>query len=279
MRAGLQAARTLLWLCGVAALTLSAGCGPGSGQGAAGDAGEAAPNGEEGYRPPPELTAVTPTPGGGLLLAGRAPPGVQVRLATPDGATATATADDRGLWRITPPTTSAPRLFGLSMLDGARVVQAQGYLFLGPDGVAARLRAGGGTELIEPPAQGVTATSLDSDKAMAITVSGHAAPGEGVTLRVDGIARGQTTADAHGRFVVPLTQPLSAGDHDFNLFTASGDTHQQVSIAAPTALTTTHFAATHSSFGWRIDWQTPGGGEQTTVLITSPPAAAASSVH
>ena len=69
------------------------------------------------------------------------------------------------------------------------------------------------------------ATTLDYDSQRAATLSGRAAPGETVTLRVDGVERGQAAADAERRFVLPLNQPLSAGAHDFELASPSGQAH------------------------------------------------------
>src|SRR5262249_20719592 len=153
--------------------------------------------GETGYGAPPELAGVIRT-SNGFELNGSAPPRVKVRVATPQGQAAFATADADGAWRLAVPVAAAPRPFGVSAASQGRVVQAQGYLFLGPDGASARLRAGGGSERLAPAPQDLAATALDWDKALAATVSGQAAPGQAVTVRVDGIARAQTSVDASG---------------------------------------------------------------------------------
>lgn len=269
VRATLQAVRTPLLAAGLGLLALAAGCAPAGGS-AGDEAGNEAPTGEVGYRAPPDLTGVTRT-AAGIELSGRAAPGVKVRVATPQGQAAFANADERGGWRLTVPASSEPRLFGLSVADSGRVIQAQGYLFLAPDGIAARLRAGGGTEFVGPAAQGLAVTAVDWDKALAASVSGSAAPGEGVTVRIDGIARADATTDEAGRFVAPLTQPLSEGAHDLDLFGAGGEIHLQATVTPPAPLTGAPFHAERGPTGWRIDWLTPGGGEQTTVLVTAAP--------
>ena len=147
------------------------------------------------------------------------------------------------------------------------MVQATGYLFLAPDGRTARLRAGGGSEVVGQSPGGRRALVVDYDTQRAATLSGVAPPGALLSLRVDGVERGQATAAANGRFVMPLNQPLSAGSHDFQLAGADTEVEARAAIGPPVRLTSAPFFATRSGAGWRVDWLTPGGGEQTTLIL------------
>ena len=153
------------------------------------------------------------------------------------------------------------------MSDNGRVLQAMEYLFVAPDGVVARLRAGGGTQA---PARGQAADlaglALDYDNQRAATLSGVAAPHETVTVRVDGVERSQGSADSAGRFVLAL-QPLAAGAHEFELMGVAQQIHFAAAVEAPAALGKATYAAQKTGQAWRIDWVTPGGGEQTTLIL------------
>jgi hypothetical protein len=227
-------------------------------------------NAAPGYPSPPELTGVVRIAGGGLQLSGVAAPNVAVRLATPSGTAGLTNADADGRWRLVASASGSPRLFSLSMTQDGRVAQAAGYLFVAPDGSAARLRAGGGSSLLGGGAVRPSLETLDYDDKGAATLTGRAGPGESVSLRVDGVGRGQGQADADGRFVLALNMPLTAGDHDFDLASPSGEVDVRASIGGLAALGTSLFAAAPVAGGWRIDWLTPGGGEQTTLILGRP---------
>lgn len=262
-RVRLQAGKTpLLGL--LAGLGLLCGCGEATPS--AVNAASAAPETTEDYRPAPELLGGGPAGGGGLQLFGSAIPGAAVRLASPSGAQQFATADAKGVWRVTLPPSMEPRLLGLSMSDKGQVVQAVGYLFIAPDGTVARLRTGGGTQAASPGKPGLAALALDYDNQRAATLSGVSAPHETVIVRVDGVERSQASADAAGRFVAPL-QPLTAGPHAFDLMGSAQQVHFTATVDAPAAPDKAPFTAARLDQGWRIDWRTPGGGEQTTLIL------------
>ena len=109
------------------------------------------------YRPAPELLGGGMQSDGRVQLFGSATPGAVVRLRSPSGAQQFATADARGVWRFTLAPSPQPRLLGLSMSDKGQIVQAVSYLFLSPDGVVARLKAGGGTQAAAPGKSGLAA--------------------------------------------------------------------------------------------------------------------------
>ncbi len=265
----LQAGRQWLWVAALLALSACGGAPAGHGPTAP------AKSGEEGYRAPPALSAVAAAPHGGLELSGAAGPGDAVRLATPAGGAEFATADAKGAWRMTLPQGATPGLFGLSMSDAGRVVQASDFLFLTPEGGAVRLRPGGGSETLNVAAGRLTATAIDIDAKLAATLSGGAAAGDEVGVWVDGVERGRATADNAGRFVIALNQPLTAGAHQFELAGASGRVRFATDVSPPTPLGAARFRAAPLPVGWRVDWVTPGGGEQTTMLLRDQPPAPA----
>ncbi|MGH6957601.1 MAG: hypothetical protein ACREEW_13130 [Caulobacteraceae bacterium] len=232
------------------------------------------PSGEEDYRPEPELSKAARQPGGRLELIGNADARSAVRLSSVAGAAQFTRADAHGEWRLSIAASPMPRLFGLAMSDKGRVVQAMGYLFVAPDGTVARLRAGGGSQIVATTASVAALPALDYDNQFASVVSGRAAPGQTVSLAVDGVQRGQAAAGVSGRFVLPLNQPLTAGPHEFDLATAGGETRLAADVDAPAKLGRALFAASRTPAGWRVDWVTPGGGEQTTlVFLRAEPAA------
>jgi hypothetical protein len=265
----LQAAKSSLAL--VAMMTICACSQPASN--VAGAADEAGASSERQYQAAPELTGANRARDGRVELVGRAAPGAAVRLTSPGAPAQFAAADPSGLWRLTIPASGRPRLFGLSMSAGGRVVQAMGYLFVAP-GAIARLRVGGGAEVLARGARNLAALALDYDNKGAATVSGFAQAGETVGLRVDGVERNQAVADQTGRFVLSLSQPLSVGAHDFELVSPSGDVRFSAQIDAATAPTGAPFAAERQGGAWRVDWITPGGGEQTTLVFDAAGGAA-----
>ncbi|MBS0409177.1 MAG: hypothetical protein JSR86_04610 [Proteobacteria bacterium] len=227
----------------------------------------AGPGGD--YLSPPSVTATAVSTAGRLLLTGTAAPGLRVRVATPAGQAVWATADEQGVWRTELPAGAEPRLFGLSMTDaaGKRTVQAEGYLAILPDGRAAQLRAGAGAVVLGAAGGGLKILAVDYDRQGGAVIAGLAAPGATVTVRVDGVQRGQSAADAEGRFGVALSQPLARGEHQIE----AADGEHQAQTVAPVSpapnLTAGPYRAERAALGWRIDWLTPGGGVQSTIIV------------
>jgi hypothetical protein len=218
------------------------------------------------YRPAPDLAAVQPMTGGRLELTGTAAPGAAVRLMSPEGTAIYSGADPRGGWRLALPASAQPRLLSLSMSDQGRTLWALGYIFITPDGHAVRLRSGGGS-LVAAAGGGLKALALDYDLRRAATLSGMARPGETVRLSVDGAPRGEAHAEADGRFVLALNEPLSPGSHAFALAGHGAKARFSTELDGPGPLSRSPFAAARSDGGWRIDWRTPTGGEQTTLML------------
>jgi len=273
----MQAARTALRLAGAAALlSLAQACEPSAPGPAPVQKGVGAEASlEQGYVSPPELLQVARQPDHRLEIAGRARPRARVRLATPGGGAEFAQADGQGIWRLVSPVPSSPQLLGLSMSDRGRVLQAPGYILLTPDGTAARLRAGGGSQAAGRPQGALAITVLDYDAMFAATLSGQGGEGQPVSLRIDGLERGRASGGREGRFVLSVNQPLTPGAHAFELVSGGAQTRTTAVVTAPAPLAGAPFRAWRTAEGWRIDWLTPGGGEQTTLLFAPRPPAAA----
>jgi hypothetical protein len=201
-----------------------------------------------------------------MRLEGEADPGARVRLATPFGQSLFATPDKAGLWRVSLSPSNRLRLFGLSMSEGPRSVQAEGYLAVAP-GLAAQLRAGAGALELAPAHAALAITALDFDRKGAAIVSGQAPAGAHVLLSMDGKAAGEAVADPQGGFALDLGEPLSRGPHQIH---ATGSGLKAVVMAdgspgdPPKA---GPFEAQSVGTGWRIVWMPPGGGLQTTFLF------------
>ena len=261
-RVRLQAGKTTL----LALTALGFLCGCGEKDPAAVNAATAAPGPTEDYRAAPEVLGGARAANGALQLYGSASSGAVVRLRSPSGAEQFATADGGGVWRLSLAPSAEPRLLGLSMSDKGQVVQAVGLLFIAPDGAVARLRTGGGTQASAPSAPGLAALALDYDNQRAATLSGVSGPHETVIVRVDGVERSQSRADAGGRFVASL-QPLTAGPHRFVVMGATQQINFTATVDTPQTPAAAPYSARREGQGWRIDWRTPGGGGQTTLIL------------
>jgi len=226
---------------------------------------------EAGYLEPPRVTGLR-TVGRAMRLEGSAAPGARVRIASPAGDARFVQADAGGHWTANVTPAQPVNLYGLSMKDGERMAQAEGYVLVTADGEAAQLRGGAGAVSLAPASRAPRILAIDYDRGGGAVVSGVAAPGVDLMLRVDRAARGETKADKQGRFVIALTEPLKSGSHAFQVTGQGGEDVRQVAIGGQAHLTGGPYAGVRTDFGWRIDWMTPGGGEQTTLLFERPAA-------
>jgi hypothetical protein len=241
---------------------LMAGCGKPPAR--APDRPEARGGADE-YVAPPGVAEVRAA-ANGVTVGGTAPAGVQVRLAAPGGAAQFAAADRQGRWRIVLPTSPETRIFGLSLKAQGRQVQAQGYVVIGPQGRAALLRAGAGAVRLDPqtpPALG--AVDFDSDGAA--VVSGIAAPGAVVSVRLDGRQVAEGRSDAAGRYSVALPQPIPQGAHAIEAVGEGFSDVGEVEVSPPAPLVAGPMRSQFTKGGLRVDWMTPGGGAQSTLLL------------
>jgi hypothetical protein len=188
-----------------------------------------------------------------------------VRLASFAGEAFAATADSAGVWSLSLPRSSQPRLFALSARVGGRIIHAEGYLLTGPAGEAALLRAGASALRLDQSSKPGLA-ALDLDAAGGGLVSGRAASGSEVALRLDGGGAGQARADEIGRFSYSLPT-LTPGLHRIEV---SGVRLQQALAfdATPPALPADGSPMVRATpQGLRADWRTPAGGVQSTILF------------
>jgi hypothetical protein len=217
------------------------------------------------YATPPAVTEVR-AQADGVMVAGTAPAGVQVRLATPRGEARVVAADAQGRWRIALPPSAETRIFGVSERVQGRQVQAQGYLAIGPQGRAALLRAGAGAVRLDPqksPALG----ALDFDRDGGAVISGTAAPGALVFVRLDGRPAGEGRSDAAGRYSLALPQPIAQGDHTIEVAGDDFSDTANVEVSPPAPLVAGPLRSQFTKGGLRVDWMTPGGGVQSTLLL------------
>jgi hypothetical protein len=217
------------------------------------------------YAASPAVLKVT-REGAGFRLAGTAPAGAKVRIASPSGAAAVAVADGAGRWNLALPPAREGHIYGLSETVHGRVVQAQGYVVLTPQGAAAQLRAGSGAVRLDPRAA-PSLGALDFDSSGAAVVSGLAPPDSRVFLKLDNRQVGQGRADQAGRYAISISQSVPRGDH---LLEVSGDNfanRARVSIVPAKPLASGPMRLQVTQGGTRVDWLTPGGAVQSTILL------------
>lgn len=225
---------------------------------------------EAGYLAPPQVTMVTALADGRLSLNGEAAPKARVRLAPPAGRPIFAEADVKGRWSAEIAPDMAVRLFGLSMTADGRAVQSEGYLMIAAEGAAAQLRGGAGAMPLAEASRQPRILAVDYDRDGGAIVSGVAAPGASLGLRVDKTPRGETKADVRGRFAISLTEPLDAGAHILEVAGEGGEDVLTIEASRSGEIVPGPFAGRRTPYGWRVDWMTPGGGVQTTQIFERP---------
>jgi len=250
------------------AMGLTAGlltaCGPSAP--VAPDKADAPDSAEAGYVAPPTLEGARRT-ANGIALSGKGAPDSDLRLGSPTGEVVMGRADGFGQWNATVPNEPGVRLFGLSTIHDGRTVQAEGYVMVTEDGEVALLRAGAGARRLAAESSSPRILAVDVDREGGAVVSGVAAPGAGLNVRVDRITRGGGRADDSGHFFISLTGLLSTGNHDIQVAGEGGENAVSIATSPAAPLTYGPVRADRAPMGWRIDWMTPGGGVQTTLLI------------
>lgn len=254
-------------VAGALAASLLVGCGPGAPKPA--DAPEKVDSAEAGYADPPSVEGVQRV-GAGITLSGQGAAEADVRLRSPGGEIVSGRTDREGRWSLTVANVPGVRLFGLSTTREGRTVQAEGYVMVAEGGDVALLRAGAGARRLAPGSSSPRILAIDIDREGGAVVSGVAAPGAGLNVRVDRVTRGGGRADDEGRFFISLTDSLAPGSHDIQVAGEGGETAVSVVTSPPQPLVTGPVRAERAPHGWRVDWMTPGGGVQTTLLIGGP---------
>ncbi|HLZ77249.1 carboxypeptidase-like regulatory domain-containing protein [Phenylobacterium sp.] len=231
---------------------------------AAADGAEAA---AQDYLSPPKVDTVRAGEGG-VTLAGTAPVGGKVRLATPTGQAMFSTVDAQGRWAIALPPAAEPRIFGVSASAGGRQTQAEGYLLVTPAGQAALLRAGASAMRLDPVAR-PGLRSVDFDRGGGVEVAAQVSPGATVILHLDGRQADERRADANGRYEVSLGSPtpIRPGPHQIEVRGDGFADQVSVKVAPAQPLAQGPLRSQLTPAGPRVDWMTPGGGVQSTLLI------------
>lgn len=204
--------------------------------------------------------------GAGLVLAGVAAPGAEVRLAAPTGEAVTAKAGQDGRWRIALPAPAAAQVFGLSATGGGRTVQSQGYVLIAPGGRAAVLRGGAGAVRLDPRS-GPAIETFDFDREGGAVVTGRAPPNALIDLRLNGRQAAEGRSDGAGRFEISLPQPVASGRHRLEVEGDGFTSETTVSVSPPADLDAGPLRAQPTAEGLRADWLTPGGGVQSTLIL------------
>lgn len=259
----LPAFKSQILAAGLAAGLLAA-CGPGAPVNP--DKADKPDSAEAGYVAPPILETAQRT-AKGIALSGRGAPDSDLRLGSPTGEVVMGRVDGLGQWKTTVPNAPGVRLFGLSTLHEGRTVQAEGYVMIGEGGEVALLRAGAGARRLAAESSSPRILAVDVDREGGAVISGVAAPGAGLNVRVDRVTRGGGRTDEEGRFFISLTDALSPGGHDIQVAGEGGETAVSIAVSPAAPLVYGPVRAERTGQGWRIDWMTPGGGVQTTLLI------------
>ncbi|MFM8375876.1 MAG: hypothetical protein ACKN9P_07460 [Phenylobacterium sp.] len=238
----------------------SAACSP---AGAPPDAG-ASRKDEAAYLPPPQVTGVSPR-AGLTRLEGRSPGGARVRLASPGGTELVARADAAGRWTLEVPGEGQPRVFGLSQAIDGRTTQAEGYVFLAPDGSAWLLRSGGAARPLGPaPARGLV---VDYDRSGGTVVSGAGPANALLVAQIDGRRAGEGRVNAAGRFEIRLNGPAPMGESRLRVFGEGLNLETRLRLSPPAPPESGPVRSQDRGEGLRIDWMTPAGGVQTTQIL------------
>jgi hypothetical protein len=219
------------------------------------------------YLNPPQVDTVRASPGG-VTLAGTAPVGGKVRLATPGGQASFSTVDAHGRWAIALPPAAEARVFGLSASLGRRRTQAEGYLLVTPAGQAAMLRAGAGALRIDSALRPGLRT-IDFDRGGGLEIAAQVGPGATVILRLDGRQVAEGRADANGRYEVSLGSPtpIRPGRHEVEVRGDGFIDQATAGISPAQPLAQGPLRSQLTPAGLRVDWMTPGGGVQSTLLV------------
>ncbi|MET3667593.1 hypothetical protein [Caulobacter sp. 1776] len=263
IRIRFRAFKAPILVAGLAASVLAA-CGPDA-PGAT-KAADKLDSAEAGYLAPPALESAQLT-GNRIVLVGQGAPDSDIRLGSPTGEAVIGRVDAFGRWSLAVPNEPGARLFGLSTTRDGRTVQAEGYVMVAESGEVALLRAGGGARRLAAGSGSPRILAVDVDREGGAVVSGVAAPGAGLNIRVDRVTRGGGRTDDDGRFFISLSDSLSNGPHDIQVGGDGGEDGVTIVTSPAAPLVYGPVRADRTPMGWRIDWMTPGGGVQTTLLI------------
>jgi hypothetical protein len=248
------------WLLGLSLALAATACSPAGTPPAAGASRED----EAAYLPPPIVESLSPA-AGSIRLQGRSPAGARVRLASLAGGELVTRADADGRWSLEVPGQGQPRVFGLSQSVAGRTTQAEGYVFLAPDGSGWLLRSGGAARpLGAGPVRGLV---IDYDRSGGAVVSGAGPVDALLVAQLDGRRAGEGRVDAAGRFEIRLNGPAPMGESRLRVFGEGLNLETRLRLSPPSQPQAGPVSAQDRGEGLRIDWMTPAGGVQTTQIL------------
>ncbi len=222
------------------------------------------------YHAAPRVNGVAKAADGAVMLSGRALPSSQLKMVSLRGLdTGPIRADGSGAWTAQLGPVSEPALYSLTEDASGQMVEAEGFVAVLPGApTVALLRAGFGAEVVQDSRSApLKILAVDYDMAGATVVSGRAPASSPVRVLVDDQPPAEGAAGPDGRFSLTLPKPLPSGRHRLQVLTPRGQARAEVVVTPPAPPRNAPYQAQAESFGWRIDWITPGGGAQTTLLL------------
>lgn len=232
----------------------------------------AVPPEEAGYVAPPALVNADRSQGR-VRIGGVAPPGAEIRLASPDGTLLRALAAADGRWSLSLPEPTSPVMFAFSAVSAQRTIRSEGAVLStpSPGPPALLLRAGFGAQPLGSGQDQPVILAVDYDGSGGAAVAGLARARSAVRLSLDGAPAGFGQTDQAGRFAVIATnRTLAPGPRRIEVETPEGRAQVAVTASAPRALGASAYRAERVGAAWRIDWAPPGGGVQTSIVFDPP---------
>jgi len=245
---------------------------------------------------PPSFDIARASPDAPAVLAGRAPPGAQVRLLDSDGRVlGAARANGAGEWAIVTaqPLAAGPHELRLEaeLADG-RVLRSGGPLALAipsrgePPGalaVALAEKPGEVSRVLQRPgpdsprAGALALGAVDYDDKGNVVLGGAAPPGSAVRAYVDDKPIGSATADSKGQWTLTPQAPVATGQHALRVdqLSPAGKVVSRVeapfsradpALAMASAQSGRHFVVQPGNSLWRIARNAYGAGLRYTII-------------
>ncbi len=258
----------------------------------------------------PRFDIVRVTPEGTAVIAGRAAPGADVTILADGNAIGHVTADAAGEFVFIPdaPFVAGPHAISLaaktesgavahSSSDVLVVVAGKQPGETAPAGALATLAPNGPAspdmpKLLQAPPAAAAKTPeamaanaapsprievLDYDQAGHLRLSGHAAPGNAVSLAIDGHAAGEAAADQGGHWAMAPPQAVSPGHHRLTLVARGADKTVTGTLSlpflreklAPGSLKPGMMVVQPGQNLWRIAREVYGSGIRYTIIFAA----------
>jgi nucleoid-associated protein YgaU len=257
----------------------------------------------------PRFDIVRVTPEGTAVIAGRAAPDADVTILADGKAIGHVTADAAGEFVFTPDAAFAPGPHAISLAakagSGAEMHSSSDVLVVvagtqpgerAPAGALATLAPAGAAspdmpKLLQAPSAMAAKTPatdmsppssprievLDYDQAGHLRLSGRAAPGNAVSLAIDGQAAGDAAADQDGHWTMAPPRALSPGHHHLTLVARGADNTVTGTLSlpflreklAPGSLKPGMMVVQPGQNLWRIAREVYGSGIRYTIIFAA----------